>query len=89
MELYQKNYLMGPDTRARLFYLLPKIHTHPDVWTLPREIPRGRPIVSDCGSESYRSADSYLKDTYDFVEKLKTIKLTNSSLFFTINIDSL
>lgn len=100
----QKNYLLGPDTpRARLFYLLPKIHTDPEAWTIPHEIPRGRPIVSDCGSESYRVAeyidwflnpisqkhDSYLKDTYDFIDKIKTIILEDKDFLFTIDTDSL
>uniref|UniRef100_A0A4W3JN41 Uncharacterized protein n=1 Tax=Callorhinchus milii TaxID=7868 RepID=A0A4W3JN41_CALMI len=69
--------------RAHRFYILPKIHKNPDSWTVPGEIPPGRPIVSDCGSESYRVAEyidsflnplsrkhpSYIKDTYHFIEK--------------------
>uniref|UniRef100_A0A8C5H308 Uncharacterized protein n=1 Tax=Gouania willdenowi TaxID=441366 RepID=A0A8C5H308_GOUWI len=57
----QKYYLYGPDPpRPRCFYLLPKIHKDPDSWTVPHKVPMGRPIVSDCGSESYRIADSIL-----------------------------
>lgn len=69
---------MGPDIpRSRVFYLLPKIHAAPETWTIPGEIPRGCPIVSDFGSESYHIAqyinsvlnplsqihNSYIKDT--------------------------
>lgn len=46
-------YLIEPNPpRPRQFYFLPKI---PKAWTVPIEIPLGRPIVSDCGSESYNS----------------------------------
>uniref|UniRef100_A0A8C5GRQ0 Uncharacterized protein n=1 Tax=Gouania willdenowi TaxID=441366 RepID=A0A8C5GRQ0_GOUWI len=51
----QKYYLYGPDSlRPRCFYLLPKIHKDPDSRTVPHKVPMGRPIVSDCGSESYQ-----------------------------------
>lgn len=93
-KLYDQNYinrtqltnLFGPnDPSPRLFYLLPKIHKAPQSWTVPYKIPLGRPIVSDCGSDSYWIAKyidhfinplaklhpSYIKDTYDFVEKTK------------------
>lgn len=47
-------FLLGPDRpRPRYFYLLPKIHKAPEAWTVPFEIPTGRPIVSDCNSCSY------------------------------------
>jgi len=36
---------------SRYFYLLPKIHKPRDQWPNPN-MPAGRPIVSDCGSES-------------------------------------
>lgn len=63
--------------RARLFYMLPKIHKDPAKWSKPHKIPPGRPIVSDCSSETYRTAEyvdhflnplstthpSYIKDT--------------------------
>lgn len=50
----QRDYLLGPDDpRPRQFYLLPKIHKQPDTWTVPYEIPPGRPIVSDCSSSTY------------------------------------
>lgn len=54
------------------------------------------PIVSDCGSESYRIAEyidfhlnplstkhrSYLKDPYDFVRKIKTLKIPPEAFLF-------
>lgn len=100
----QRYYLYGDDPpRSRRFYLLPKIHKNPDTWTVPNIIPPGRPIVSDCGSESYKIAEfidhflnpisqkhtSYIKDTYDFVTKIKEIRLPSAAVLFTIDIDSL
>lgn len=100
----QRNYLMGDtEPRARRFYLLPKIHKDPSKWHKPFEIPPGRPIVSDCNSETYRSAEyidyflnplaklhkSYIKDTYDFIEKIKNLVLPENSILFTIDVDSL
>ncbi|KAF7693726.1 hypothetical protein HF521_007479, partial [Silurus meridionalis] len=73
----QKSYLLGDtEPRSRRFYMLPKIHKDPAKWSKPNEIPPGRPIVSDCGSETYYTAEfldfylnplstshpSYLKD---------------------------
>lgn len=70
--------------RPRWFYLLPKIHKEPSLWSKPFLIPPGRPIVSECNSETYHTAEfieyylntisnrhfSYIKDTYYFSEKL-------------------
>lgn len=100
----QKYYLLGEDPpRPRKFYLLPKIHKDPGTWTVPHQVPPGRPIVSDCGSESYRIAeyidsflnplsqkhDSYVKDTYEFVSKLQKITISPDAMLFTIDIDAL
>ncbi|XP_024859281.1 uncharacterized protein LOC112450144 [Kryptolebias marmoratus] len=100
----QKTYLQGDsEPRARRFYLLPKIHKEPEKWSKPFEIPPGRPIVSDCGSETYKTAEfidyyltplsilhpSYIKDTYDFINKIKNIYLPDNCLLFTMDIDSL
>lgn len=97
-------YLYGPDEpRMRQFYLLPKIHKAPDTWTVPNILPTGRPIVSDCGSESYRIAEftdfyinplsqrhpSYVKDTYCFVDELATLTIPQGSFVFTVDVDSL
>ena len=82
----QLKFLSGPDNpRHRIFYLLPKIHKNKSKWTIPDKMPEGRPIVSDVESESYRVSqmlehfltplaikhETYLKNTYDFVEKIR------------------
>lgn len=100
----QRNYLIGDgEPRPRRFYLLPKIHKEPSKWSKPFEIPPGRPIVSDCSSETYRSAEfidyflnplakkhkSYIKDTYDFIEKIKSLIIPTDAFLFTIDVDSL
>lgn len=100
----QRNFLFGPDDpRPRIFYLLPKIHKDPLTWTVPSRVPPGRPIVSDCSSESYNIAQyidhflnplsmlhpSYLRDTYDFLAKIKPIVVPSCTYIFTIDIDSL
>lgn len=99
----QLDYLRPPpEPRPRFFYLLPKIHKPVESWPL-KDIPPGRPIVSDCGSESYASAKlldhflkplankhpSYIKDTYDFLDKIRSTKISESSFFFTIDVESL
>lgn len=100
----QRTYLLGnPNPQPRRFYMLPKIHKDPEKWSRPHEIPPGRPIVSDCGSETYETAEyidhflnplsithpSYLKDTYDFIQKIKDLDIPENSILFTIDIDSL
>lgn len=100
----QRDYLLGDShPRPRRFYLLPKIHKEPEKWSKPGEIPPGRPIVSDCNSETYHTAEyiehylnpistrhpSYLKDTYDFIDKIKELIIPPNALLFTIDIDSL
>ena len=100
----QAHYPYGPDLpRARLFYLLPKIHKPPAQWTVPFVVPPGRLIVSDCGSETYNLAEfidhyinplshthpSYIKDTFTFVEKLKNLTVPENSFLFSIDVESL
>lgn len=100
----QKNYLIGQrEPRPRLFYILPKIHKSPDQWSKPHLIPPGRPIVSDCSSETYHTAEfidfylnplsirhkSYIKDTYDFIYKIKQLIIPINSYMFTMDIESL
>lgn len=99
----QANYLIGEHTpKPRRFYLLPKIHKPREKWPTPI-MPPGRPIVSDCGSESYRIAElidfylnplstrhpSYIKDTYDFVEKVKSLIVPPKTILFSLDVDSL
>lgn len=100
----QKQYLKGnTEPRVRRFYILPKVHKEPEKWTVPFEIPPGRPIVSDCSSETYRTAEfvdyflnplslkhsSYVKDTYHFIQIVKGLKLPSNCMLFSIDIDSL
>lgn len=100
----QKEYLDGVGiVRERRFYTLPKIHKDPNLWNPPFEIPPGRPIISDCSSESHRTAEfieyylhplstkhpSYIKDTYHFINLIRQLKIPHNSFLFTIDIDSL
>lgn len=100
----QLKYLKGDSQpRARRFYILPKIHKEPVKWTVPFEIPAGRPIVSDCGSETYYTAEfidyylnplsskhpAYVKDTYHFIELVKGLRIPTSAFFFSMDVDSL
>lgn len=100
----QALYLKGQSPpRPRYFYLLPKIHKNPDSWTVPHKIPPGRPIISDCGSESYGTAElldyflnplsikhpSYIKDTNDFIDRVKSLSLPKHCFLFTMDVESL
>lgn len=100
----QRQYLKGDcEPRVRRFYILPKIHKDPEKWTVPFKVPPGRPIVSDCGSETYQTAEfidyylnplsikhpSYIKDTYHFISIIKKLKIPPNSYFFTMDIESL
>nr|XP_049581060.1 uncharacterized protein LOC125971932 isoform X2 [Syngnathus scovelli] len=97
-------YLKGTSpARPRYFYLLPKIHKDPATWPWPYVMPPGRPIVSDCGSESYGSAElldhhlnplsvihpSYIKDTNDFIQKVRALTLTRTCLLFSMGVENL
>ena len=96
-------YLQAKDSdRPRIFYLLPKIHKAKEKWPNPK-MPEGRPIVSDCGSESYRVCEyidsflrpisikhpSYLKDTYDFVSKIRGQKIPKNAFICSADVSSL
>ena len=99
----QFEFLQAKDSdRHRVFYLLPKIHKPREKW--PRaDMPEGRPIVSDCGSESYRVSQfidsflkpisikhpAYLRDTYDFVSKIKDRIVPKGAILVTGDVSSL
>lgn len=100
----QETYLIGSENpRPRRFYLLPKIHKAPETWSIPFQIPPGRPIVSDCNSETYATAEyiesflnpistkhpSYIRDSYDFIHKIKELIVPEQALLFTIDVESL
>lgn len=90
------------DHRERRFYLLPKIHKKKQKW--PKEnMPQGRPVVSDCNSETYRAAElldnflnplsqkhnSYIKDTNDFLQKIRNIKVPEGAHLITLDVCAL
>ena len=92
-----------PDNvKPRQFYLLPKIHKDRDKWPNER-MPEGRPIVSDCGSETHRvseyidyflqplaiSHEAYIKDTYDFVDKVRNSHINKTDILVTGDITAL
>ncbi len=100
----QLEYLKVKDnSRERRFYLLPKIHKEREKWTDDLKNPPGRPIVSDCDSDSYRISEyidyflkpistqhpSYIKDTPDFLNKLSEIKPSKDCLLITLDVESL
>ena len=100
----QANYLMPKENpRPRRFYLLPKIHKDMSKWTIKNKMPPGRPIVSDCSSESYqisefidyhlqdisKSHQSYIKDTADFLDKIRELEIPQNALLITMDIESL
>ena len=100
----QFNYLKPCENpRPRRFYTLPKIHKPADKWTIPDRIPAGRPIVSDCNSESEKVAEfidefikskatkhpSYIKDTYNFVESVQDLEIPKDALLITLDVESM
>jgi len=100
----QLQYLSGPaEFKTRTFYLLPKIHKSRETWTLPHKMPQGRPIVSDVNSESYRVSEyidyflnplasrhkSYIKNTYDFITRVRGKNIPKHHLIVTGDVTSL
>ena len=84
------------------FYVLPKIHKSPDT-NLPLRYP-GRLIVSACNSPTENiskyidhvlkphmlSLPSYVKDTTDFINKVRNIKIKSKNIFLvTLDVSSL
>lgn len=90
------------DDRNRQFYLLPKVHKPRDRWPTGA-VPEGRPIVSDCATESRRASEyidhflkplackhpSYLKDTYDFLDKIRNQIIDKKFLLVTGDVTAL
>ena len=90
------------EPRPRVMYMLPKIHKPFEKWPFPA-MPPGRPIVSDCSSESYAISeyidsflqpisvkhDSYVKDTPDFLSKLRQVKVKPDTLLITLDVESM
>ena len=99
----QLDYLQAKESdRSRIFYLLPKIHKDKCKWP-QHDMPEGRPIVSDVGSESYRISkfidsiirplsikhDAYIKDSFDFVKKIRTQQIPSNALLCTCDVTAL
>jgi len=99
----QYAFLAPPETpRPRFFYLLPKIHKDIDKWP-SHSMPPGRPIVSDCGSESKNISKfieyhiknkanqhpAFLKDTHDFLSKIRSIETSPNDLLITLDVDNM
>ena len=90
------------ESQTRKFYLLPKIHKPVNSWT-DVNTPPGRPIISDCGSESYNISEyidyhlkpianrhkSFVKNTEDLLSKLSKTKIPKDSFLVTLDIDSM
>ena len=100
----QRCYLLSNKiARPRRFYMLPKIHKAAEKWSIPFKVPPGRPIVSNCNSETYHTAkyidsylnplsikhDSYIKNTYFFVDKIKTLVIPQTAFLFSMDVASL
>lgn len=100
----QFEYLTGPPNPGpRVFYLLPKIHKRPQDWRIPNILPKGRPIVADSASESCRVAEfidffinplaqkhrTYVKNTYDFIDKIRGMTVPDNCFLITGDIESL
>ena len=87
---------------TRKFYVLPKIHKPNSKWKNPR-CPPGRPIVSDVRTESSKIAEfidyyinkhardlpPYVKDSFDFVQKIKNVRLDKNDIFIVGDVNSL
>ena len=104
LDQQQVNYLKPkPDARERIFYTLPKIHKKLEKWPIPNVVPPGRPIVSDVNSDSYRYAKyiddalkpladqhpSYIKNTYDLLEQLRSQEFSADSFLVTFDVEAL
>lgn len=88
--------------RDRHFYILPKTHKPQTSWSNPF-MPKGRPIISNCASETHRVSlyldqflkqlatqhPSYIKDSYDFVHKIQNKVISTHSILVTADITSL
>lgn len=99
----QKKFLTPPEfPRPRLFYLLPKTHKPPSSWPT-NDMPPGRPIISNCGSETNHIAKyidffleqisnkhpSFIKNSFEFKQKICSKIIPPNALLVTADITSL
>ena len=89
-------YLMEGGNRTPIFYMLPKIHKK-------KNPPPGRPIVSscDCPTEKIsqltdivlrpfaQKGKSFIKDTPDFIEKIKDLRLNENEWLVSMDVTNL
>ena len=101
----QYEFILGnPDShRKRVFYTLPKVHKPEPSWFIQGKMPPGRPIVSDINSPTQQIAKfistklkglscahpSFIKDTYHFLEKLRSMKFPKHAALVTLDVKSL
>ena len=98
----QFNHLRAdPNCSPRTIYFLPKVHKPKKTW--PTQIPECRPIVSDINSESYNvngfldyhinplsiKHETYIKDTYDFLQKVRNRIINKEWILVTGDVTSL
>jgi len=88
--------------RPRVFYLLPKIHKPLDSWDSPW-MPPGRPIVSNCSSETSKIAEyidsflipisnkhpSYIRNSFELVTKIQNMNIDEHDFLITADISAL
>jgi len=94
------NPTVSEDTRS--FYLLPKIHKSHHTWP-HSNMPEGRPIVSDCGSETYFVSKfidyflkpfssmniGYIRDSYQFIDKIQDKIIPQTAYLVTGDVTAL
>lgn len=85
------------------FICFPRYTKNPATWFPPFVMPPGRPIVSYCGSDTDRVADfiehflnplsikhpAYIKDTYHFIDIVKSLTVPPNSFLFSLDVDNL
>ena len=88
--------------KHRPFYLLPKVHKPLNKWPHPAG-PEGRPICSDCGSETQKicelieyfiqplsqTSPAYIKDTYDFIEAISNKSIPTEAVLISADVTAL
>jgi len=98
----QEAFLRTSPSKPRPFYLLPKVHKPRSKWPNPH-MPEGRPIVSDCGSETdaictlidyflqplSKLSPAYIKDTYHFIDCISNKTIPANSYLISADVTAL